>query len=178
MYYCIFRYGFHLENWMDDFERLCTHNSKTLYCSQVTDDDIIAAQKKFFIKPDKHTQDVKLSHLLRVSLPKKRCEKYKLGARAQQQSLRIKYKFRKVDGTLVNVCNKFFLRSFNISTRRVLSIDRHIKDGHELKEHRGGDRKLKKMKTKKLVMKFIGKLKARKVTTIDKNLNGYIYRQN
>lgn len=78
------RYSNHFQN-LENFEKPCNHKAGSSYkCNNLTGEDITSARDKFFIKPVKAIQNVKLSQLIRVNKPK-RIGRLKMNKNARPQ---------------------------------------------------------------------------------------------
>lgn len=161
--------------------RNCQHNRGNFKCENITAADSLSFADGFYSSTSNILQDGYLLKYCPASKPIRKDRQFG----GTEQSLRIAYHVRKVDGDIVRVCKKLFFSILKISEFRVNRVvRRHFEDGKIPKENRGGDRKTGLFMQKKLsVIEFIesfhiidlhycrSKIKHRQYLPSDLNIN-------
>lgn len=134
-------------------KRECKHNRGGYKCPQITNADAISFANGFYSTTSKQLQDCFLLKYCLGSIPQRKDRRFG----GPEQSIRIKYHIRRVNGEVVKVCKKAFFSILKISEFRVKRVcKRHLKTGAIPKENRGGDTKTAKFMSRRLsVIAFI-----------------------
>lgn len=137
------------------FKYPCHHDT----CKNISLRDLQRSRAKCYSQEDKIKQDVKLSHLLEISTPKRKRSRRLHDPK--HHNLSVKYKlWVRSPAEKRTVCQKMFLSVFGVSQRRVQNIARNMKIGCGIVERRGGDhRSHKNTEKREKVKEFIANLK-------------------